>query len=94
MPSALPSMTARSCARCRTTSSNAIALVSATPALAGEQLKQFELDVAELAPAVQRVQGPVGLTRYMRKAERDRVQAGQRRPDQVIEAARVPRSPS
>ncbi len=32
MPSALPSMTARSWARCRTTSSNAIALVSATPA--------------------------------------------------------------
>ena len=32
MPSALPSMTARSCARCLTTSSNAIALVRATPA--------------------------------------------------------------
>ncbi len=32
MPSALPSMTARSWARCRTTSSKAMALVSATPA--------------------------------------------------------------
>ena len=32
MPSALPSMTARSCARCLTTSSKAIALVRATPA--------------------------------------------------------------
>ena len=32
MPSALPSITARSWARCLTISSNAIALVSATPA--------------------------------------------------------------
>ena len=54
----------------------------------GEQLEQLEFDVAELAPAVERVQGAVGLARHVRQAERDRVQAGQRRPDQVIETAR------
>jgi len=82
-------MTARSCARCLTTSSKAIALVRATPAWPAQQLEQLELDVAERAPAVQRVQRPVGLARHMREAERDRVQAGQRRPDQVVEAARL-----
>ena len=60
MPSALASMTARSWARCRTTSSNAIALLSATLAWPGHQLQQFQLDVPDLPPAVQGVERAVG----------------------------------
>ena len=53
----------------------------------GQQLEQFQLDVADLAPAVQGVQRAVRAGRHVRQAQRDRVQAGQRRPDQVVEAA-------
>ena len=55
----------------------------------GQQLEQLQLDMADLAPAVQRVQGPVRPAGHVRQAERDRVQPGQRRPDQVVEAARL-----
>ena len=60
------------------------------PGVPGQQLEQLQLDVAQLAPAVQRVQRAVGLARHVGQAERDGVQAGQRGPDQVVEAARFP----
>ena len=89
MPSALPSMTARSMRPLPDHLLERHRVGQGHPGVAGQQLEQLQLDVAELAPAVQRVQRPVGLARHVREAERDRVQAGQRRPDQVVEAARL-----
>jgi hypothetical protein len=56
----------------------------------GEQLKELELDVAQRLATVQRVQRAVRLAADVREAERDRVQARQRRPDQVVELAGLP----
>ena len=59
------------------------------PGVPGEQLEQLELDVAERAAAVERVQRAVGAAADVRQGKRDRVQAGQRGPDQVVEPARL-----
>jgi len=57
------------------------------PGVAGEQLEQFKFDVAEGAPAVQGVERPVRPPAHVRQAQRDGVQPGKRRPDQVVELA-------
>jgi len=55
----------------------------------GQQLQQLQVDVADLAPAVQGIQRAERAPADVRQAQRDRVQPRQRRPDQVVEAARL-----
>ena len=55
----------------------------------GQQLQQLQLDMTEITPAVEGVERAVGAVPDMRQAEGDGVQARQRGPDQVVQAADV-----
>src|SRR5690625_3974508 len=54
-----------------------------------EQFEELDFDVADLAAAVERVQGAVGATVDVRHAQGDGVQTGQVGPDQVLQSPSV-----
>ena len=54
-----------------------------------EQFEELDFDVADLAAAVERVQGAIGATVDVRHAQGDGVQTGQVGPDQVLQSPSV-----